>query len=78
MGTKAENSTVGTRAGAWVKGDQRITCANSEKIAADTARYEALAREHSADLSEEGFNEVLRKVGSSRGQAALVKRTKKV
>ena len=37
----------------------------ADKIAADTARYEALAREHGADLSEEGFNEALRKVARS-------------
>ncbi len=34
----------------------------TDKVARDTARYEALAREHGADLSEEGFNEALRKV----------------
>ena len=36
------------------------------KRATDTARYEALAREHGADLSEEGFNEALRKAGRSK------------
>ena len=35
------------------------------KVARDTARYEALAREHGADLSEEGFNEAVRKVARS-------------
>ena len=38
----------------------------SDKIARDTARYEALAREHGADLSEEGFNEALRKVSKGK------------
>ena len=36
---------------------------SAKKRAADTARYEALAREHGADLGEEGFNEALKKVG---------------
>ena len=34
-----------------------------DKVAADTARYEALAREHGADLSKEEFDVALRKVG---------------
>lgn len=34
-----------------------------ERVERDAARYEALAREHGADLGEEGFNEVLKKVG---------------
>ena len=34
-----------------------------ERLERDAARYEALAREHGADLSEEGFNEALRKIG---------------
>ena len=38
-----------------------------EKIAANTARYEALAREHGADLSEEGFDSVLKKVARHKG-----------
>ena len=37
------------------------------RVAQDTARYEALAREHGADLSEEGFNEALRKVARHKG-----------
>ena len=41
---------------------QAGTYDKGSKIAADTARYEALAREHGADLSEEGFNEALRKL----------------
>ena len=39
---------------------------SADKIARDTDRYEALAREHGADLSEEGFNEALRKVGRAK------------
>ena len=36
------------------------------KVERDTARYQALAREHGADLSEEGFNDALRKVSKTR------------
>lgn len=52
------DSNEGLAVNAGVKdGTERAT-----KVAADTARYEAVAREHGADLSEEGFNEALRKV----------------
>jgi hypothetical protein len=37
-----------------------------ERIERDASRYEALAREHGADLSEEAFSETLRKVGQRR------------
>lgn len=39
-----------------------------ERIERDAARYEALAREHGADLSEEAFSETLRKVGQHRSE----------
>ncbi len=34
----------------------------------DTARHEALAREHRAELSEEGFNEAQAKVGEAQAK----------
>ena len=43
--------------------------APADKVVADTARYEALAREHGADLSEEEFNEALRKTGIHKSES---------
>lgn len=43
----------------------------AEKIARDAGRYQALAREHGAVLSEEGFNEALRKVAQHRPEHRL-------
>ena len=46
--------------------DSDDVAARERKRAADVTRYEALAREHGADLSEEGFNEALKKMGRSK------------
>lgn len=43
--------------------DAVLIAEEAKQRADDTARYEALAREHGADLSEEAFNEALRKMG---------------
>ena len=57
--TQAEHDTAG-----FQKKAAKLATADPDKVARDTARYEALAREHGADLSEEGFNEALRKVSN--------------
>lgn len=48
------------------KGPSEGSLSPADKVATDTAKYEALAREHGCDLSEEGFNEALKKVGALR------------
>ena len=59
---QAEHDTAG-----FQKKTAKVAAEDADKVARDTARYEALAREHGADLSEEGFNEALRRVGNRRG-----------
>ena len=56
MPTKAKPKSRPTKAGAGEP-------VSVEQLERDAARYEAVAREHGADLSEEGFNDALRKIG---------------
>ena len=56
--TQAEHDTAGFQRKA-----AKVAADDADRVARDTARYEALAREHGADLSEEGFNEALKKIG---------------